>query len=123
LAQAGCDLLLDSGHGFVIEDLMPLRVTSGQLWKQRVDHVEFWDDVTHDQAGAEVISEVVPLPQSFVRRFGEIRAYQDWSLELHGYATSFCHSIREFPTAHAAFDRPKPLVAIERPAIDERRKQ
>lgn len=94
--QARRGLSLDRRHGFVSQDLTSLRVTGGQLWKQHVDRIEFWDDVTHDQAGAQVVGEVVPFPQSLVRCGGEIRAYQDWSLELHGYATAFCRSIRAF---------------------------
>ena len=41
----------------------------------------------------------LPPPQSFVRYGSEIRTYQDRSLELHGYATSFCRSIRRFLAA------------------------
>ena len=61
-----------------------------------LDVATFWDHVTHDQPGAEGVGKVFSLPQSFVRCGGEIRAYQDWSMELYGYATSFCRSIRGF---------------------------
>ena len=60
------DLVFYCVHGLAREDLAVLRVTGGQLWKQDIDRIEFWNDMTHDQAGAEVIGEVSGLSQRFV---------------------------------------------------------
>ena len=59
------------------------RVTGSQLWKQHIHRIEVWDDVTDDQTGAKIIGDVVRLSQSFVRCGGEIRTYEDWSVQLH----------------------------------------
>jgi hypothetical protein len=59
------------------------------LWKQDIDRIEFWNDMTHDQVGAQIIGQDVPLSQSLVRGGAKVSTYQDWSLELHGYSRTF----------------------------------
>src|SRR5688572_23491134 len=81
--EARRDVALDRGHGLALEDLQVLRVTGSQLWKQHIDRIEAWDDVTDDQTRAKIIGDVVRLSQRFVRCWGEIRTDEDWSFELH----------------------------------------
>jgi hypothetical protein len=69
-----------------------LRVASGELWKQDIDRIEFWNDMTHDQVGAKIIGQDVPLSQSLVRGGAKVSTYQDWSLELHGYSRNLRNS-------------------------------
>ena len=38
-----------------------LRVASGPLWKQDIDRIEFGNDMTDSQVGAQTIGEHVPL--------------------------------------------------------------
>ena len=84
------------------------------MWKQDVDGIELWDDVAHNQGGAEVIGEVVSLPQCFVRCGGEIGANQDGSLELHGH--SAMKGQRQMPpyrtTAYSDTWRSRSILAL-----------